>query len=57
MFTDRDYSRSDRLGGITGAGPGTFSGYGDPGTFIAFDDDFNDTAIPAAAEKRECRAT
>ena len=48
MFTDRDYSRSDRLGGITGAGPGTFSGYGDPGTFIAFDDNFDAIALPAS---------
>src|SRR5690606_33693113 len=33
MFSDRSYSASDRLGGITGAGPGGFSGYGYPGTF------------------------
>jgi iron complex outermembrane receptor protein len=37
MFTDRDYSRSDRIGGVTGAGPGIFSGFGDPGTFISDD--------------------
>jgi iron complex outermembrane recepter protein len=48
MFTDRNYSSSDRLGGITGAGPGTFSGYGDPGTFVAFDDNFDPTFIPAS---------
>jgi iron complex outermembrane receptor protein len=48
MFTDRSYSQSDRLGGIAGAGPGIFSSYGDPGTFIAFDDDGN--AIPIAAD-------
>jgi iron complex outermembrane receptor protein len=35
-FTDREYSRSDRLGGITGAGPGIFSSFGDPGTYLTF---------------------
>jgi iron complex outermembrane recepter protein len=40
MFTDRDYSRSDRLGGIDSVdGPGIFSSFGDPGTFIGFPDD------------------
>jgi iron complex outermembrane receptor protein len=37
MFTDRDYSRSDRIGGVTGPGPGIFSGFGDPGTFVSDD--------------------
>lgn len=34
-FTDREYSRSDRLGGVNGPGPGTFSGIGTPGTFVS----------------------
>ncbi len=37
MFADRDYSESDRLGGINGAGPGIFSSFGDPGTFLGLD--------------------
>lgn len=38
MFADRDYSRSDRYGGINGPGPGGFSGFGDPGNFLTDDD-------------------
>ncbi len=37
LFTDRDFSRSDRLGGINGPGPGVFSSFGDPGTFLGDD--------------------
>jgi iron complex outermembrane receptor protein len=37
MFADRDYSRSDRLGGINGPGPGGFSGFGNPGNFLTDD--------------------
>lgn len=40
MFADRDYSRSDRLGGINGAGPGGFSSFGNPGNFLTEDDVF-----------------
>lgn len=38
MFADRDYSRSDVLGGIGGAGPGAFSSFGNPGNFLGLDD-------------------
>ncbi len=48
MFTERDYSRSDRLGGVTGAGPGIFSSFGDPGTFIGFTDEGDAIPFPAA---------
>ena len=47
MFTDRDYSQSDRLGGISGAGPGIFSSFGDPGTFLGFTDDGDVVPMPA----------
>lgn len=33
-FSDRSYSRSDRFGGIDGVGPGTFSSFGNPGSFF-----------------------
>ena len=33
-FTDRSYSRSDRYGGADGVGPGTFSSFGNPGSFL-----------------------
>jgi iron complex outermembrane recepter protein len=46
MFTDRDYSRSDRLGGINGAGPGSFSSYGSPGNFFANDPPYDVMASP-----------
>jgi iron complex outermembrane receptor protein len=38
MFADRDYSRSDVLGGIGGSGAGIFSSFGNPGTFLGVDD-------------------
>lgn len=45
MFADRDYSRSDVLGGINGDGPGIFSSFGNPGTFLGDD---GESALPAS---------
>ncbi len=43
-YSQRDITRSDRLGGVNGSGPGSFSAYGYPGTFM----DFNLTGTPAS---------
>jgi iron complex outermembrane recepter protein len=32
-YSQRDISRSDRLGGVSGSGPGSFSAFGYPGTY------------------------
>ncbi|MGE0115516.1 MAG: TonB-dependent receptor plug domain-containing protein [Steroidobacteraceae bacterium] len=44
-YSQRDMTRSDRLGGVNGAGPGVFSLYGYPGTFT----DWTTFAYPSPA--------
>lgn len=43
-YSDRAFSRSDRLGGVDGRGPGTFSSIGNPGTLLGTS---TDAVIPA----------
>ncbi len=42
-YSQREITQSDRLGGVNGSGPGAFSLYGYPGTFM----DFTITGTPA----------
>lgn len=45
MYSQRERTRSDRLGGANGAGPGSFSAFGYPGTFT----DASESNVQAAA--------
>jgi iron complex outermembrane recepter protein len=44
-YSQREISRSDRLGGVSGSGPGSFSSFGYPGTYT----NANETSFTPAA--------